>query len=80
MSTWKKGVEVSRIRRGCGGTGRRDFDGDTGGGISHQGGVLHSPSSYFMKHPPKQVSDSEAYELVNKFIQGEKKLFKVSHV
>ncbi len=35
------------------------------------GGVLYSPSAYFMKHPPKQYSDDEAYILVEKFIQGE---------
>ena len=37
-----------------------------------QGGVLHSPSSYFMKHPPKQYPDDEAYRMVEAFIQGER--------
>lgn len=34
------------------------------------GGPLISISSYAMKHPPKQIPDSEAKELVRKFIQG----------
>lgn len=36
-----------------------------------KGGILYSPSSYFMKHPPKQVTDDEAYQAVQKFIAGE---------
>ena len=35
------------------------------------GGPLLSPSSYFMKSPPVQYSDSEAREAVEKFIRGE---------
>lgn len=35
------------------------------------GGSLTSPSSYLMKHPPIQYSDSEAKELTEKFIRGE---------
>lgn len=35
-----------------------------------KGGVLHSPSSYFMKHPPRQCTDDDAYKLTNLFIQG----------
>ncbi len=35
------------------------------------GGVLYSPSSYFFKHPPKQYTDDEAYNLVEKYIRGE---------
>lgn len=34
------------------------------------GGPLVSISAYSMKHPPKQISDNEAKELVRKFIQG----------
>lgn len=34
------------------------------------GGPLISISSYTMKHPPKQIADYEARELVKKFIQG----------
>lgn len=34
------------------------------------GGPLISISAYTMKHPPKQINDSEAKELVKKFIQG----------
>jgi myo-inositol-1-phosphate synthase len=37
-----------------------------------QGGVLHSPSSYFMKHPPKQYSDDEAYRMVEAFLRGDR--------
>lgn len=35
-----------------------------------QGGVLYSPSSYFMKHPPRQYQDDEAYQLTEDFIAG----------
>ncbi len=35
-----------------------------------KGGVLNSPSSYFMKHPPKQFSDDEAYRMTEEFISG----------
>jgi myo-inositol-1-phosphate synthase len=35
-----------------------------------QGGILHSPSAYFMKHPPKQFSDDEAYRMTEEFIAG----------
>lgn len=35
------------------------------------GGVLYGPSSYFMKHPPKQHTDDEAYRLTEQFIAGE---------
>ncbi len=34
-----------------------------------QGGVL-PPSSYFMKHPPEQLSDALAYEVTERFIQN----------
>ena len=37
-----------------------------------QGGVLHSPSAYFMKHPPRQYPDDEAYRMVEAFIRGER--------
>ena len=36
--------------------------------INH-GGVLYNPSSYFMKHPPIQYSDDEAYQLTEEFIK-----------
>ncbi|HEV7652175.1 MAG TPA: inositol-3-phosphate synthase, partial [Actinophytocola sp.] len=35
------------------------------------GGPILSASSYFMKSPPEQYSDSVAYEAVEKFIAGE---------
>jgi myo-inositol-1-phosphate synthase len=35
------------------------------------GGPINSASSYFMKSPPEQYSDSEAYDAVEKFIRGE---------
>ncbi|MDP3921427.1 MAG: inositol-3-phosphate synthase [Candidatus Omnitrophota bacterium] len=34
------------------------------------GGPLTSISAYTMKHPPKQIADTEARDLVKKFIQG----------
>ncbi|WP_094226672.1 inositol-3-phosphate synthase [Methanolobus psychrotolerans] len=34
------------------------------------GGILYSPSSYFMKHPPKQFTDDEAYVMTDEFIRG----------
>jgi len=37
-----------------------------------KGGILYSPSAYFMKHPPKQYSDDEAYQLTKEFIEGKK--------
>lgn len=36
------------------------------------GGVLTSISAYTMKHPPQQLPDEEAKELVEEFIQGER--------
>ncbi len=36
------------------------------------GGILHSPSSYFMKHPPQQVTDDEAHKNMQEFIAGER--------
>jgi len=35
-----------------------------------KGGVLYSPSSYFMKHPPRQFTDDQAYRLTEEFIVG----------
>jgi myo-inositol-1-phosphate synthase len=37
-----------------------------------KGGILHSPSAYFMKHPPKQFTDDEAFQLTEEFIQGKR--------
>ena len=37
-----------------------------------KGGILYSPSSYFMKHPPKQYTDDEALRLTEDFIQGKR--------
>ncbi len=36
------------------------------------GGVLHSTSAYFSKHPPVQMSDDEGYRCVQQFICGER--------
>jgi myo-inositol-1-phosphate synthase len=33
------------------------------------GGVLHGPASFFMKHPPRQVTDEQACAEVEAFIQ-----------
>lgn len=35
-----------------------------------KGGVLYSPASYFMKHPPKQFVDSIARKMTEEFIAG----------
>jgi myo-inositol-1-phosphate synthase len=35
-----------------------------------QGGVLHAPSAYFCKHPPRQFTDDEAFEMVQRFINS----------
>ncbi len=35
-----------------------------------QGGVLEGPSAYFMKHPPRQYTDDEAYQMTESFIRG----------
>ncbi len=37
-----------------------------------KGGVLYSPSAYFMKHPPKQYIDEEAYRMTEDFIGGKR--------
>ena len=37
-----------------------------------KGGILHSPSSYFMKHPPVQYTDDEAHQMVEDFILGKR--------
>ncbi|MDX8392374.1 MAG: inositol-3-phosphate synthase [Mariprofundaceae bacterium] len=34
-------------------------------------GVLDAPSAYFCKHPPRQVSDDEAYQMMEDFIREE---------
>lgn len=36
-----------------------------------KGGVLYSPSAFFMKHPPKQFSDDVAYRMMEEFIAGQ---------
>lgn len=36
------------------------------------GGPLCSPSAFFMKHPPQQLTDDEAYQRVEEFIRGER--------
>jgi myo-inositol-1-phosphate synthase len=32
-------------------------------------GSLEGPSSYLMKSPPRQIADDDAYELVEEFIE-----------
>ena len=36
------------------------------------GGVLHSPSAYFCKHPLQQFPDEQARKMVQEFIQGKR--------
>jgi len=33
-------------------------------------GILHGPSAYFMKHPPKQYTDDDAYRMTEAFLDG----------
>jgi myo-inositol-1-phosphate synthase len=35
-----------------------------------KGGILYSPSAYFMKHPPKQFTDDDAHRMTEEFIKG----------
>ena len=35
-----------------------------------EGGILAGPSAYFMKHPPRQYTDDEAYRMTEAFIDG----------
>ena len=37
-----------------------------------KGGVLYSPSAYFMKHPPQQFTDDKAYQMTEDFIAGKR--------
>ena len=37
-----------------------------------KGGILYSPSAYFMKHPPQQFTDDEAYQMMEDFIAGQR--------
>ena len=37
-----------------------------------KGGILYSPASFFMKHPPRQFTDEEAYRLTEDFISAER--------
>ncbi|MBD3317051.1 MAG: inositol-3-phosphate synthase, partial [Chitinivibrionales bacterium] len=36
------------------------------------GGVLHSPAAFFSKHPPKQYTDEQAYQMTEEFIAGKR--------
>jgi len=36
-------------------------------------GVLYSPSAYFMKHPPRQFTDHEAFQLTEDFIHDRRR-------
>lgn len=38
-------------------------------------GPIYSVSAFTMKHPPKQMTDEEAYEIIEKFLKGEAELF-----
>ncbi len=37
-----------------------------------KGGILYSPSSFFMKHPPRQFTDADAYRMTEEFIAGKR--------
>ena len=54
--------------------GGRTIDGISGAKIALGrgiGGPITSASAYFMKAPPEQYSDSDAYAAVEAFIRGE---------
>ena len=36
-----------------------------------QGGILEAPSAYFCKHPPRQFTDDEAFQMMEHFISGD---------
>ncbi|MBD3214476.1 MAG: inositol-3-phosphate synthase [Candidatus Lokiarchaeota archaeon] len=36
-----------------------------------QGGILYAPSAFFMKHPPMQLTDEQAFELTEEYIKGD---------
>ncbi len=36
-----------------------------------QGGVLEAPSAYFCKHPPRQFTDDEAFQMTERFINSD---------
>jgi len=36
------------------------------------GGPLLSPSAYFMKHPPVQYTDTQAFEMVKEFVEDKR--------
>ena len=38
--------------------------------LRNEGGILYGPSAYFMKHPPRQYTDDEAYRMTEAFING----------
>jgi len=37
-----------------------------------KGGVLCSPSAFFMKHPPEQFSDDDGFRMTEEFIAGKR--------
>ncbi|WP_028319967.1 inositol-3-phosphate synthase [Desulfatiglans anilini] len=37
-----------------------------------KGGILYSPSAYFMKHPARQYTDEEAWQMTEDFIAGKR--------
>ncbi len=39
---------------------------------ANKGGIIYSPSAYFMKHPPQQFTDDEAYRMMEDFIAGKR--------
>ena len=45
-----------------------------------QGGILYGPSAFFSKHPPRQYTDEQAYQMTEEFIRGEEKTQKYLEV
>jgi myo-inositol-1-phosphate synthase len=38
--------------------------------MNGEGGILTAASAYFCKHPPKQFTDDQAYEMTEEFIRS----------
>ena len=36
-----------------------------------RGGALYEPAAYFCKHPPRQFTDSDAFQMIEQFISGD---------
>ncbi|MCF6196011.1 MAG: inositol-3-phosphate synthase [Emcibacter sp.] len=46
--------------------------------LNGEGGIIHGASAYFCKHPPKQFTDDQAYEMTEEFIASRVSALKVA--